>query len=114
MTSPVFELKRTIEFDFQLGDDYFPMRVEVFQDIANPNQFRCRIWKLEFYRLQPSFPQDNDGEPSDFSADEQVWFDWGHNLSNDYQLFTAKDSDDALAKILADVKQFLIRVTGVD
>ena len=114
MTSPIFELKRTLEFDFILGDDSFPMRIDVLQDIANPNQFRCRIWKLEFYRIQPTFPQDNDGEPLPFSADELIWTDWEYNLNDDYQLFTAKDSDDALAKILADIKQFLVRVTGMD
>ena len=110
ITSPIFELKRTLEFDITLSEDIFlPIRIEVFQDVANPNQFRCRIWQLEYYHLQPT---DSDGNPFEHRADEAIWVDWEHQLDNDYQCFTAQDTNAALTKILDDIRQFLLRTTG--
>ncbi len=63
MTSAVFELIQTFEFDMTLGDDSWPTRVELYQATTQPNLFRCRVWQAEFYRMQSTFPQNGGFRP---------------------------------------------------
>ena len=50
ITSPVFKLIRTLEFDLTRGDEMWPTRVELYQSLEKPKVFRCRLWQAENYR----------------------------------------------------------------
>lgn len=50
----------------EIGDD-FRFRIEVFN--IHGGKFVCRMWRCEFFRIQPTFPMQN-GEPLVSPADE--------------------------------------------
>ncbi len=69
----VREVVKTVELEpIQLpaeGGGDLHLRVEIIKEHAS--RYFSRIWKLEFYRVQPSFPQKR-GKPRLGPADEQV------------------------------------------
>ena len=114
ITSPLFELAKIIEFDVEVGGDHFSLRLELFQDISDAQRFRARIWRLELYRIQSTFPQnETDGQPSDHPSDESIFVDTGSWLSRRYEDFQAETPDRAIQIILNDLRNFLVR-TSVD
>jgi hypothetical protein len=52
---PAFRLARTFDLLLDQGARKLPVRVELFQDPAQPKHFRYRAWCLETFRLQPSY-----------------------------------------------------------
>ena len=114
ITSPLFELAKTVEFNLEVAEDHFSLRVELFQDISNAQRFRARIWRLEMYRIQSTFPQnETDGQPSHQPSDESIFVDTGLWLSQRYEDFQAETPDRAIQIILNDLRDFLVR-TSVD
>ncbi len=69
LLSPFFRLPEVVEVDVLLGDDSWAWRLEVFQAVNRGDLFRYRAWELELFRLQPSFPQDEAGDPLHLSDD---------------------------------------------
>jgi hypothetical protein len=69
ITSPVFELVKTVLLDITLAEVYIPTRIEIWQDTERKDRFRCYIWELERFNLTPTFPQDETGKPRDTSSD---------------------------------------------
>ena len=69
LTSPFFRLAEVVEVDVLLGDDSWSWRMEVFQAVGREDLFRYRAWELELFRLQPTFPQDEAGDPLHLSDD---------------------------------------------
>jgi len=73
----IFELVRTLDVEpFQAGEgDAFRFRLEVLHEMGT-NSFVGKVYRLETYRLQPTFPQTNSNPPDwrhdalIFSADE--------------------------------------------
>jgi hypothetical protein len=53
------------------GGDDLRFRLEVVHEAGAATPYSVRLWRLEFYRLQPSFPQRR-GRPVSQQADEQV------------------------------------------
>ena len=114
ITGPLFELAKIIEFDVEVAEDHFSLRLELFQDISDAQRFRARIWRLELYRIQSTFPQnETDGQPSDHPSDESIFVDTGSWLSQRYEDFQAETPDRAIQIILNDLRDFLVR-TSVD
>lgn len=114
ITSPIFELVKVIELDITLGDDLIPTRIEIFQDTARSDFFRCRVWELEYFRLIPTFPMDENGEQLHISddviqAERSSTYAIFNNL--DYRGFAAANSDTAMQMIIADLKAFLEHTT---
>ncbi len=71
----VFELVKTYEFSPIFWSDereHFKIRVEVFRDLQEQNSYYARLWRLEDYRIQPTFPQEN-GSPKLSLYDKQFW-----------------------------------------
>ena len=67
---------RTLEVPVQLADDDLAMlRLEILEKVAQPGSFRARVWRIESYRLQSTFPQEN-GEPSHSPSDELILKDF--------------------------------------
>src|SRR6187431_1124642 len=57
-------LVQVLELSLPTADEELVLRIEFFQNLAESDLFSVRIWRLEHYRLQSTFPQ-HDGVPSD-------------------------------------------------
>ena len=68
----------TVELSVPLEDDELLLRIEIFESVAQPRHYSARIWLSEFYRIQSTFPQDEDGEPAHEPSDELILkeFNW--------------------------------------
>ncbi len=110
----LYSLIKTVQFDVVPGDvDSFAVRIELFQDASNKRRFRADIWRNEFYRIQSTFPQNpSTGRPKHHSSDEVILIDWSTNVSGDYSVFEAANSNVALKIVLEDIRSTLDRVTG--
>jgi hypothetical protein len=114
ITSPVFELVKVIEVDITLGEDLIPTRIEILQDSARHDFFRCRVWELEHFRLTPTFPMDGDGTPLHISDDviqveRATTYASFNNL--DYRGFAAANVEAAMQMVIDDLKSFLEHTT---
>jgi hypothetical protein len=45
------------------------LRVEVWKSLATPVRFSARVWRIDSYRIRPTFPQ-REGIPSHRCSDE--------------------------------------------
>jgi hypothetical protein len=114
ITSSVFELVKTVEVDIRFGEDSWTTRIELLRDTEKSDHFRCHVWELEFHRLTPSFPRDENNEPAHIT-DARIFVERGiaHSRIN-YPLedIIASDIDSALEVAVSDLKKFLEHVTG--
>jgi len=114
ITSPVFELVATFEFDMTLGEDAsWPTRVELYQAAQEPNLFRCRVWQSELYRIQSTFPQIAD-VPAHEPSDELVLVDYSHYLRSSWDPWAFEaDSPEAARRLVEQaLLAFLDHATG--
>jgi len=69
----ISEVVKTVDLEpIRLPKDFsgdLHLRVEVLKHGGRPPRYSARLWKLEFYRVQPSF---QDGRKKRIVADEQV------------------------------------------
>lgn len=73
-------LVETLEFTVFLpeGDDleHLELRIELFESLEAPGHFSARLWRIEFYRLQSTFPQlpgpDGESTPTHHPSDELI------------------------------------------
>ena len=100
ITSTAFRLVETFELDVTLGDDSFPLRVELFGAADRSDLFRCRVWRGEHHRIQPTFPQ-RGGRPAHEPSDELILVDCTGDLRSawDPAGFEA-DSPDAARRLI--------------
>lgn len=61
----------TIEVPGGRGDA-IRFRIEIIRQYGVPRKFIARIWRTEFYRIKPTFPQVK-GRPNSPSSDELLW-----------------------------------------
>ena len=114
VTSPFYELARSLEVDLQLGDDSLTIRIELFRNTEETDRFRCHVWDLEMFRLKPTFPRDGNEEPSDV-CDDVLMVDRGiprSRVSYPLEDILAGDIDAALEIVLNDLNAFLEHVTA--
>jgi hypothetical protein len=53
--------------------DDLDLRIELFESLEAPGQFTARIWRVEYYRLQSTFPQQESGDtPAHMPSDELI------------------------------------------
>jgi hypothetical protein len=76
ITSPLYELGKSYELDVRLADVTYKMRIELFRNTEKSDHFRCHVWELEMFRLTPTFPMDDSGQPAALS-DDMVMVDRG-------------------------------------
>lgn len=116
VTSPVFELVKTVELDIQLGDEYgWTTRIELFREVGRDTRYRCHVWELELFRLTPSFPRNEDGEPAHVTDDTLLverGIAHGGVASGLNRSFDAPDVEAALEMVAEDLKKFLEHVSG--
>jgi hypothetical protein len=115
VTSPVFRLVQTLELDLQFGENGWTTRIELFQDTESEDRFRCRVWELEMFRLMPTFPMDENGQPEHVCDDVIMvhrGIPRGGVASLMRETFTAPGAEAALDMVMTDLKNFLEHVTG--
>jgi hypothetical protein len=110
ITSPIYELSKVVEFDLHLGDESWPIRIEILRNTEVQGRFRCHIWQAEHFRIQSTFPS-GEGGPLHYPSDELVWVRFSGPKLGDYDDFTAKDGDTALAIVISDFGEFLEHTT---
>jgi hypothetical protein len=114
VTSPVYELVKTVEADIRLGDDSWTTRIELLRDREKPGHFRCRVWELELNRLMPSFPRDENDLPAHIT-DSPIFVERGiahSRIKYPLEEVVAPDAESALEIVLGDLKRFLEHATG--
>ena len=67
-----YKLATISEFMLDMDDETMQLRVEVFQSASNAQAFKLRIYRLEYFRIQSTFPQNN-GKPLHTRSDHKVW-----------------------------------------
>lgn len=114
VTSSVYKLVKTIEVDIQLGDDSWTTRIELLRNTEKKNRFRCHVWEFESFRLTPTFPMNEKGQPSHVS-DDLIMVERGIARSDiatrTHESFVASSIDAALDMIIDDLKRFLEHAT---
>ena len=111
--SQIYELIKTIEFDAEIGDDGFLLRVELLRANSDPNYFRAHIWRGEFFRIQSTFPQDaKTHEPIDPASDEIIFVNYSYQLQGKYSHFHAESETAAMQMILDDFQRRLEYIAG--
>ncbi len=100
----VFELVKKLELDIDSNGDACRIQLELFRHAVIKHRFRCRLWRLDFYRLQPSFPQDKKGKPRHSETDEEFFVNWGFLLSRNYSLFEASTIERAIQIVMRDLE----------
>jgi hypothetical protein len=109
----LYKLVKTVEFDVALGDDSFALRVELLQDTVRKQAFRANVWRNEFYRIQPTFPEHpKTGRPQHRPSDEVILIDWSSNIAGEYSEFEAPGPAVALKTVLKDIRGTLDRAAG--
>lgn len=61
----------TLESSVALKDDDLTLRIEIFETISRPRHYSVRVWRLEYYRIQATFPQ-LAGAPMHAPSDEVI------------------------------------------
>jgi hypothetical protein len=109
ITSPLYELANTYELDVQLGEGSYSLRIELFRNTETEGHFRCHAWELKSFRLGPTFPMDENGNPTHV-CDDVLMVDRGIAQSGThYHLedIVASDVNAALGIVVEDLKRFL-------
>ena len=112
ITGSLCELVRTLDFELTLGDEMWPIRIEIYRGIADSSWFRCRVWQAENYRIQSTFPMDSRGTPKHHPSDELILVDWSTYLSVNVDWFQASTVEEATEEILTSIMGFVERTTG--
>ena len=88
VSEELFNLIKVTEFDLQLGEESFRIRVELTQSHLERRRFRANVWRAEVYRIQSTFPQ-NSGRPQHEPSDELVWVNWNEILRTCNKVFVS-------------------------
>lgn len=62
----------TTELSVPIEDDELTLRIELFESVAKARHYSARIWRLEHYRIQSTFPQIAGGAPAHQPSDELI------------------------------------------
>jgi hypothetical protein len=111
VTSDVFKLVVTLEFDLSLGDHFLPTRIELFQDTERKRHFRCRLWERDLYHLQLTLSRGKTRKRTRLASDEQILVERTWELSDKFEDFEAANPQSALKKFLSTLKNYLNRVS---
>ncbi len=68
----IFELVKVFDCELDLKQESIRVRFELFQDIVNQQLFRIKTLESDLFRLNPSFPRNEEGNPW-LETDDLVW-----------------------------------------
>lgn len=105
-TLSVFRLVDVAEVETLIDGDPADLRIEVFEDSANPGQFRCRTWRIALYGLHPpGLPGDDDGLETSWETILVPWAVPGGFVTD--EPFFASSREAALEAVLDDLRVYL-------
>lgn len=64
-------LVEVLQLTVPLRDEELTLRIEIFESLSAARHYSAQVWRLEYYRLQPTFPQQK-GEPAHVPGDEVI------------------------------------------
>ncbi len=115
VTSDVFKLISTLEFDLEVNGHFLPTRLELFQDTERANLFRCRMWERDLFRLKPTpFKDELTGKLVEGEEDEELLIERTWELSDEFESFEADSAEDAINQVLEALKGYLERLQAGD
>ncbi|MBX3728241.1 MAG: hypothetical protein KF858_03575 [Candidatus Sumerlaeia bacterium] len=105
---PAWEVVRIVELEpFRLtdGEDHEDIhyRVEILRSLVEAASFRVRLYRGEFFRLTPTFPQDPELFEPLHRSDEVMWIE--DTDVEDLEFFAAT-GDDALGECLRRIARY--------
>jgi hypothetical protein len=99
-----YDLVKTGEMEFQVGDETVRLTIEIFRNQAKPHDFYARIWDCELFRLRPTFPQGTKGKPVRWT-DEPIRVERSPQfLARAFMPSEVKDGPEAFRKIVRAIK----------
>ncbi len=102
----VFRLVEVAEVETLLDGDPADIRIEVFEDGANPGQYRCRTWRfLEYGIHPPDIRDDDDGLATAWETILVPWLVPGGFVTE--EPFFASSKEAALDAVLDDLRVYL-------
>jgi hypothetical protein len=114
VASNFLKLAATYELDLDLGPELcFPLRLELFKDTERQGWFRVHIWEQESFNIEPTFPVKRNGRRQRYKSSEMLLLERCAQLRGNYNCFKAANESDALAKVVADLKERLAHWTCI-
>ena len=110
VTSVVFKLVTTLEFDLVVGTHFLPTRVELFQDTTRKRHYRCRMWERDLYHMQMSLSPDGKRHARRSESDEEILVERTWELSSKFEDFEAPSAAKALGILLNSLEKYLDRI----
>lgn len=80
----------------------FKFRIEILKDCQNDGHFYARVCRRETFRLQPTFPLDDDGRPKDDCFDEEIVI---QDISQKWENIKGKTAEEVLEKVLNKIRE---------
>ncbi len=115
VTSDVFKLISTLEFDLEVNGHFLPTRLELFQDTERADLFRCRMWERDLFRLKPTpYKDEVTGKLIEGEEDEELLIERTWELSDEFESFEAESAEDAINQVLEALKGYLERLQAGD
>jgi hypothetical protein len=100
----IFEVIKILEFEILSENEKIRGRVELLQNLNNPNHFRFNTLESDMFRLKLSFPERDEGRLFD-ETDEVLWALRTFPKMVDKEFF-ANDTDEAVRKMLSMIESF--------
>jgi hypothetical protein len=115
VTSDVFKLISTLEFDLEVGGHFLPTRLELFQDTERDKLFRCRMWERDLFRMKPTPCRDETtGKIVEGEEDEELLIERTWELSDEFESFEADSPEHAINQVLDALTNYLERLQAGD
>ncbi len=111
VTSAVFKLVTTLEFDLCVGEHFLPTRIEVFQDTESDNHFRCRMWERDLFHLKPTALVGRERSSGE-EFDEELLVERTWEISKRYEDFEAPDAETAVNSFVKSLETYLKNLSG--
>lgn len=79
----------------------FVFRVEVLRKRGSKNNFHARVYRMETYRLRPTFPQKS-GKPFIKQSDEPILVE---DFSQDWENIKGKSAEETIKKVIRKIEE---------
>ncbi|MFY1830370.1 hypothetical protein ACN47A_30940 [Myxococcus fulvus] len=98
------EVVRTLDLEpMVVGGEELRLRIEICRALPSARKYFSRLWRIEHYRIQSTFPQQK-GRPAHDPSDQEILM-----LERDLPLgtFTARTANTVLQRLLAELRLLL-------